>query len=188
MRGSKRELILDTAHDIVSREGVRSLTYETLGQATGLSKAGLIYHFPSRESLLLAMQERLSDRWTAQMKASIGEQNPADVTATDRLTAYVRSATETSTPTELLLLLEAADDERLSAPGRLALEQWAPPIPTLDDPVDVVDAFLSRMAADGIWLYETLAGQALAPQIRARLIDRILTAAQPTDPGRDHPN
>lgn len=48
MRPSKREQILETAVEMIDADGLEAVTYDSLSQATGVSKSGLIYHFPSR--------------------------------------------------------------------------------------------------------------------------------------------
>lgn len=50
-----REHILQTAGRLVSTEGVTALTLDAVAKAAGISKGGLLYHFPSKEALMLAM-------------------------------------------------------------------------------------------------------------------------------------
>lgn len=51
-KSSKKTKIIETALNIVAREGLHTLTYDHLVKATGISKGGILYHFPSREALL----------------------------------------------------------------------------------------------------------------------------------------
>ena len=53
MRTSKKEHVLRSAMTIVEKQGLTALTYESLAAESGLSKSGLIYYFPSRQTLLL---------------------------------------------------------------------------------------------------------------------------------------
>ncbi|WP_311518676.1 TetR/AcrR family transcriptional regulator [uncultured Corynebacterium sp.] len=39
--------MLKAALTIIENEGVHAVTYDALATATGMSKSGLIYHFPS---------------------------------------------------------------------------------------------------------------------------------------------
>jgi AcrR family transcriptional regulator len=50
-----REHILQTAGRLVSTEGVSALTLDAVAKSAGISKGGLLYHFPSKEALMLAM-------------------------------------------------------------------------------------------------------------------------------------
>ena len=63
-RPSNRDVILDAAEQLVASEGAARLTFDALGQATGISKGGLLYHFASKDKLLEAMLERMVARNT----------------------------------------------------------------------------------------------------------------------------
>ena len=52
-RINKKTAALEAALDIIAAEDVSGLTYDSLAQATGMSKSGLIYHFPTRHNLLV---------------------------------------------------------------------------------------------------------------------------------------
>ena len=56
MRTSKKEHVLRSAITIVEKQGLAALTYESLAAESGLSKSGLIYYFPSRQTLLKLIQ------------------------------------------------------------------------------------------------------------------------------------
>ncbi|MYN44778.1 TetR family transcriptional regulator [Pseudoduganella sp. FT93W] len=58
-RTSKRDQLLDAAASIVSTQGVQHLTIEAVAAAANVTKAGLIYHFKTRDDLLSALVERL---------------------------------------------------------------------------------------------------------------------------------
>ena len=40
----------------------QSLTLDAVGAATGVSKGGVLYHFPTKEALVAALVEQLSSR------------------------------------------------------------------------------------------------------------------------------
>ena len=50
-----REHILQSAARLVLTEGASSLTLDAAAKAAGVSKGGLLYHFPSKEALILGM-------------------------------------------------------------------------------------------------------------------------------------
>jgi AcrR family transcriptional regulator len=62
-RPSVKPALLDAALSLVAEGGVASLTYEALCERTGLSKGGLLYHFPTKEALIVAINERLIARY-----------------------------------------------------------------------------------------------------------------------------
>lgn len=73
-----RERLLEIAEGIVRREGAAGLTIDALARATGISKGGVQYSFPSKEDLVRALIER----WTHQFDELFGEMDgvpPADL-------------------------------------------------------------------------------------------------------------
>lgn len=58
-RASSRARLLDAAADIVSKQGVQQLTIDAVAQAANVTKAGLIYHFKTRDDLLAALVNRM---------------------------------------------------------------------------------------------------------------------------------
>lgn len=173
MRTSKRSQILEAATRVVEREGVKSVTFDSVAAEAGLTKGGLLYHFASREDLVQSIHQHLADQWEAQMTATAGK--PAqEATATERLTAYTRVATQSATRAELLFMLEGSTTPRHAAPWDAVMERWVPPLTSTyaDDP-DALDQFIARLAADGLWLYESLTAERLTPQLRRALAERI---------------
>ncbi|GAA2429457.1 TetR/AcrR family transcriptional regulator [Streptomyces sp. NPDC059118] len=172
MRTSKRTQILEAAARVVEREGIKSVTFDSVAAEAGLTKGGLLYHFASREDLVRAIHQHLADRWESSLAAAAGK--PAsEATAAERLTAYTRVATQSATRAELLLMLEGATTVEHAAPWNAVTERWAPPpaAPT-DDPV-TLDRFIVRLAADGLWLYESLTAERLDPDLRQAIAERI---------------
>ena len=72
-RPSLRPQLLDAALTIVADDGVAALTYEALSMRTGVSKGGLLYHFPSKDALLDALTERLVERYAEARRATTEE-------------------------------------------------------------------------------------------------------------------
>lgn len=58
-RSSSRERILDAAAELVRELGAARLTLDAVAERAKLSKGGLLYNFPNKDSLLLAMLERI---------------------------------------------------------------------------------------------------------------------------------
>lgn len=58
-RISKRDQLLDAAAAIVGKHGVQQLTIDAVAAAANVTKAGLIYHFKTRDELLGALVERM---------------------------------------------------------------------------------------------------------------------------------
>ncbi len=53
-----RDRILDAAEQLVTTAGGNNLTLDAVAQAAGVSKGGLLYHYPNKDALFAAMIER----------------------------------------------------------------------------------------------------------------------------------
>lgn len=62
-RVSKKESILDAAERILQDESYDSLSLDRIADVSGISKGGLLYHFPTKESVLVALVSRLIDTY-----------------------------------------------------------------------------------------------------------------------------
>ncbi|MFJ6852930.1 hypothetical protein ACIQM3_20755 [Streptomyces sp. NPDC091271] len=58
----------------------------------------------------------------------------------------------------------------------------APPLTATNagDP-DALDQFIARLAADGLWLYESLTAERLTPRLRRALAERIASTLNHDD-------
>lgn len=62
-----RERILACAYELFSRRGVRDVGVDEVVQQSGVAKATLYRHFPSKNDLVLAFLERREELWTLGM-------------------------------------------------------------------------------------------------------------------------
>ncbi len=63
------EAILEAALEVFSAQGFRGATLDQIAQAAGLSKPNLLYYFPSKEAIHVALLEGLMDIWLAPLRA-----------------------------------------------------------------------------------------------------------------------
>jgi AcrR family transcriptional regulator len=63
--------LLDAAEAVVLRLGVTGLTLDAVAAQAGVSKGGLLYHFPSKERLIAAMVGRIASLWRNDFRAAI---------------------------------------------------------------------------------------------------------------------
>ena len=61
---ARRELIVDVASEIFGTQGFRAATMLQIAAACGISRTGLLHHFPTKESLLGAVLARRDHRPT----------------------------------------------------------------------------------------------------------------------------
>lgn len=68
-----KEQILRAAAEIINMEGIFSLTLEAVAKKAGVSKGGLLYHFPSKDALLEGMVNYLMQSFVNDMNATVNE-------------------------------------------------------------------------------------------------------------------
>jgi AcrR family transcriptional regulator len=61
---SAREKVLNAAYDLFARRGVRDVSVDEILAVSGVAKATLYRHFPSKDDLVLAFLERREQQWT----------------------------------------------------------------------------------------------------------------------------
>ncbi|GAA2050594.1 TetR/AcrR family transcriptional regulator [Streptomyces carpaticus] len=181
MRPSSRPLILDAAIRVTERDGITALTLESAAREAGVTKAGLMYHFPSREDLLFAIQKHLITRWEERLAELLGKPL-AEATVRESTTAYtIEGAANTASKAELTFMLESTAQPALARQWDELMHRWAPLPERLEEPADV-DLLLARMASDGMWLYEATSGAPLPAPLKAALVERITALTDPARP------
>ncbi|MFH8679595.1 TetR family transcriptional regulator [Streptomyces lydicus] len=61
-RAERREALLEAAMELISERGYRRTSLAAVAERAGLTQQGLLHHFPTKESLLVAVLEA-RDRW-----------------------------------------------------------------------------------------------------------------------------
>jgi AcrR family transcriptional regulator len=159
-----RARILCAAEDLVIRDGVSKLTIEAAAQAAGVSKGGVLYHFPSRAALVSAMVQRFVVSFDADLAAyGALEGGPGDFTR-----AYLRAtlapsndggSTASAGPVAEqhrerrlggALLAGVASDPELLTPLRDRFAAWQEAVEV--DGLAPEVATVVRLCSDGLWL------------------------------------
>jgi AcrR family transcriptional regulator len=73
---SSRDRILHAAEDIILKDGASHLTLDAVAKAAGLSKGGLMYHFPTKESLIEGLMKRVHIFWMNALQQSLDTTRP----------------------------------------------------------------------------------------------------------------
>ena len=170
-RTSKKEQALRAALNIIERDGVPALTYESLAEATGMSKSGLIYHFPSRHEMLIDIHAWSAQRWEDELISIAGA--PADaLDAKHRLRAVILSLGKNDPLVELILSIHTKSHPDFA-------QQWAPVdnkwIPNASDPNLSPEMLELSLIANGLWVYDHISQRPLSASNRKLMVDNLLT-------------
>ncbi|MEV7013112.1 TetR/AcrR family transcriptional regulator [Streptosporangium sp. NPDC051022] len=180
-RASSKDRLLDAAAEVLLADGAESLTLEAVARRAGVSKGGLFYHFPTKQSLVAGMVERLVGAFDAAL-AEPGSR-PGDF-----LRAYV-AATIPDAPVSgrgpadrltAALLAGILVDPGGLAPLRERYAAWQHRL--ADDGIDPAVATLVRLAVDGWWAARLLGlaepEPGLHERVRRHLMEMIDNGAR----------
>jgi len=178
-RGERaRRAILDAALPVFARDGYAAASLNQIIEASGLTKGGLYFHFPSKQALALAVVADHQQRWISRIDAEISEYD----TAVDRLFAaprlIARYAKQGEGPAALSKLVEElARDPDLRDEVCASIRAWLDTVTQhfaaaqAEGAVrgDLDPAMLAQVAVGGF-----VGAQAISEQLRdGRFLDRI---------------
>jgi AcrR family transcriptional regulator len=167
-RANRRSELLDAAIEVIRRDGAQKLTLDAVAEQAGVSKGGVLYHFGSKRALI----EGLLDRWLDDREARLDD---PDFTAAYVSACDLSGSDEQATASEFGLLAALIEAPEVLEAARERHGEWMARM--LAGVADPTDAWMVRLAADGLW-YSDLLG--LAPpegEDRRRLIARLLALA-----------
>ena len=179
---TSKHLILEAAERVVLRDGGAHLTLDSVAAEAGMSKGGLLYHFPTKEDLIRAMIVRLQDEFDAEITRQAAEDPVQDGRYTR---AYVNAtlAHESSPLSARLgrisggLLAAVATNPSLLAP----VQEKDRTICTAlaGDGIDPVIATIARLAADGLWVFRLFGMPPLEPDLYDRVLAKLNEFTKP---------
>ncbi|WP_411035640.1 TetR/AcrR family transcriptional regulator [Shinella sp. BYT-45] len=171
-----RRQLLEVAARLSLEKGPSSVTLDAVSQAAGVSKGGLLHHFPNKLSLL----DGLFDDLTEKLDRAIGEKMRDDPEPKGRFTrAYVAVCflPEGMADGEQWKVLTVA---LISEPHlRERWRQWVERHFAENVGTDSsLDAVLVRYAVDGLWLADLLGAPSMDAKTRAAMLERLLTLSR----------
>ncbi|WP_174509054.1 TetR/AcrR family transcriptional regulator [Klebsiella oxytoca] len=171
--------LLESAAMIAGRDGIASLSLNAVAREAGVSKGGLLHHFPNKQALIFALFARL----LAIMEEAISELMAADNLSYGRFTrAYLHylsapELTGTHESRQLMVLSLAMPDEPVL---RKCWRDWMPAHLAQGDALDNSHTgTLVRYAADGIWLSELTEGPTMNADHRQSLVSDLTRMTLP---------
>lgn len=166
-----RKQLLDMAAKVAIEHGIGNLTLGAVAREAGVSKGGLLHHFPSK----LALLEALCDQFLHHLDAHIAASMAQDPVAKGHFArAYLDAmssrdwmdGSERWAVLSVMLFSKPALRKRWHDWVERRLEQNAQ---TDDSP----SAWIVRLAADGLWLSDIVDGEQANPQRRQAVIEEL---------------
>lgn len=173
-RPSNKDTILQAAIAVAERDGLAAVSIDSVAQQAGLTKGGLLYHFPNRHALLTGVYAYMAKQWDAEMEHALGT-DPATATSLEKLRAYIRVSGKPITRAELVFLADAGANPEYSAPWSEVTNRWVPAIPRTPTPSqDALLALVAQFAADGLWGHSAFSDDPIPAHLRSLLINQII--------------
>lgn len=171
-----RQQLLEVAAKLSLEKGPASVTLDAVSQAAGVSKGGLLHHFPNKLSLL----DGLFGDLTEKLDRAIADKMRDDPEPKGRFTrAYVSvffqpEGIEDGEQWKVLTIALISEPHL-----RERWQQWverylAENVGTDSSP----DAMLVRYAVDGLWLADLLGSPTMDPAARAAMLEKLLTLSR----------
>ena len=176
-RPSKRDALLRSAATVVAERGYSALTLDAVGAAAGVSKGGLLYHFPSKDALVAGLLETLLTGFEADQDAAhAADPSPPGAWTRAYVTASaVEPEDESEQVASVALLAAVGHDPTLLAPLQDRYRSWVERLE--DDGLPGVDAHVVRLAADGLWAADLFDLAPPDPTLRLRIHARLIELA-----------
>jgi AcrR family transcriptional regulator len=171
-----RERVLEAAEQVVGDVGAARLTLDLVAQTAGVSKGGLLYHFPSKESLLNALAHRYVDSMNHcinSAKIGLGEGEAAR-----ELKACVIGILSTDQRSKAMgaaLLATAANDFTLLDVVRDCIASYSAELAA--SKADFARAAIVTLAVDGLKMRESLRISSYTDEQRQQIVSELLKIA-----------
>ncbi len=190
-RNSKKDKMLEAACEIVAQLGIGAMTLEAVAARAGVSKGGLLYHFPNKDALVLGMIGRMEQQFEADIETEIArEAGQGNAPIAGRwLRAYVRVSLQQVDQSDAMhaaLMAPMYENPELLHSMQAAELRWQQRAE--NDGVSVPVAMVVWLAADGYWLSKifgfktALSSEKKLQEIKQTLLDLIESGLLETNP------
>ncbi|MEM7345322.1 MAG: TetR/AcrR family transcriptional regulator [Chloroflexota bacterium] len=166
----KRRNIIEAAKSILRQGGIfTKFSLEKVARQAGVSKGGLMHHFPSKDALLCGVSESIIDEFETVLKQNLDEQ---DSSAGHFTRAYIKAALDSEHDTQaispvLLAFYQAID----KSDADTRFNYWQKQ--TITDGLSIERATIIRLAVDGLLYQEIIDGQPIDAELREKVIAEL---------------
>lgn len=147
-----RRTLLEAACRLIARAGVTGLTLEAVAAEAGVSKGGLLYHFPGKQELVAGMVGYLVTQAKADKARALADEPDRPGRQTRSYVRATFAGRREHREAAAGLVAALATDPALLAPIRADFADLQRLITA--DGIDPALATLLRLAADGLWFTE----------------------------------
>lgn len=172
-----REKLIQAANQVSISAGINQLTLEAVAEAAGVSKGGLLYHFPSKEALIQAMIEHYLNLFEARLARYLPANAP--VTAANWLQAYARATIEIDEQENAFssaLFAAVSINPELLKPMHERYAVWQARLE--ETTTDPALATIIRLAMDGLWIADLFGMAPPDAALRHNIYTKLIALTQ----------
>ncbi len=176
--GARRALLL-AANRISRTQGVAAMTLEAVAKEAGVSKGGLLYHFPSKDALIEGLLQLAVESFDELMEEELKKEPEGTPGRWTRalIHASLNNYGEEQVFSNLGLIEAAATNPELLAGVRQHYQGWYEKV--VNDGLDPALAMIIYLATDGYWMSCLLQMSPTEFVDTEALRERLLELAQP---------
>jgi AcrR family transcriptional regulator len=131
-----------------------TISLDSVAIAAGLTKPGLMYHFPAKSALMDALVDHVVDSQECELSMFLSVP-PEQATPRQRLGAYVRWALQSKhRRSDLVMLSDPKLADRMLARWTERFHRWVQ-VPADAPPAEQARLHAARLLADGAWLADS---------------------------------
>jgi AcrR family transcriptional regulator len=160
-----KDRILAAAMEITSLRGARHLTIDAVTVESGLSKGGVLYHFPSKTALLEGVVALVLSQMRARMDIHLAAMADQPNRTLASMVRVFRDVLEGTVSLPVALVAASAENPALLDPVRAEYDQLWQAVKSETD--DRAQAFVIWSALEGLYHFDVFD---LAPEGRSQLI------------------
>lgn len=166
-----RDAILIAAAAVIRTDGVTNLTLERVAATAGVSKGGLLYHFATKQDLVVAMLARTLEDADASLHDLASQNDRSAGSFAQAYLDYVRSGQHEGGAATGVFAAAALDEGDLE-PAQAMFDKWQQRLLN-DDGLDESTALLARVVGDGLWLIDLFGLAPPSADQRAALLSLV---------------
>jgi AcrR family transcriptional regulator len=168
-----REKLIQAAAQLVVSKGINRVTLEQVALEAGVSKGGLLHHFPTKQALLNGLMEQVGKVFKARLEKFMSLETSDQPGRLAR--AYIRASFEYEADE---LQLTNAIAKVVSEFPELLLELQEEFV-QLDqemqsDGLPAARAIVIRLACDGLWFSELIGVASLQEPLRQQMLEELI--------------
>jgi AcrR family transcriptional regulator len=171
--------ILHAASQLILTEGVASLTLDAVAKKAGVSKGGLLHHYPSKEALLQGLVNHLDRQFNAELESSLATEQPSQGRW---LRAYIHTTLQTES--EMLeqsaaLLATMGSNSQLLVPFQQSFARYQQQAEQAG--IDPVIGTIIRLATDGLWFADLFRLAPPTGDLREQVVAKLREMSHTTE-------